>query len=146
MMATTLTDETKFEQIVTVPRGRTCTYEVIVYQADQTTRQDITGFKLWLTIVDKRETLSDGTVNANYLATVLQLRNTAAGGGDDEIEITDAANGECSAKFTPANTSGFDASFLDNDFSFFFSYQSTEKKEGAGGRFVNKWVPELPIT
>lgn len=61
---------------------------------------DLTGSKLWFTVKTKT---SDEDADA-----AIQKRNTAAGGGNDEIEILDGPAGSVAIYLVPADTDGVD--------------------------------------
>lgn len=85
------------KRIITLPdqtKGDTHTFEVTV-------SVDITGWEI-------RARLYDDTCNA------ILVKNTAAGGSDDEIEITDAVEGIFLIKITKGLTTNFsDKGFLE---------------------------------
>jgi len=57
---------------------------------------DLTGSKVWFTVKTR-------TSDADDVA-IIQKRNTAAGGGDTEIKLTDAVNGKAEIYIVPADT------------------------------------------
>jgi hypothetical protein len=61
---------------------------------------DLTGSKLWFTVKTKT---SDADTES-----VIQKRNTAAGGGNDEIEILDGPAGSAAIYMVPSDTDGVD--------------------------------------
>lgn len=69
-----------------LPRGDSRTFDFTCTSSG--TPIDLTGATITFTVYDL-----DGE-------TVLELANTAGGGGDDEIEVTDASAGEFSVKVT----------------------------------------------
>lgn len=54
-----------------------------------------------LTTAEVRMSVKKNATDSNYY---FQRKNTAAGGGDTEIEMTDPTNGICLLKIVPANT------------------------------------------
>jgi len=62
--------------------------------------KDLTGAKIWFTVKEK---LTDSDANAK-----IQKRNTAAGGGPTEIEVTNPTGGQCEVHLVPADTEDLD--------------------------------------
>jgi hypothetical protein len=88
---------TKMQQRLTCQKNRKCTFDVTIKDKDGNV-VNISSYRLVFTVDDK-----DGVEK-------FTRKNTAAGGGDDEIEITDGPNGICRIKVVQANTSTLTAS------------------------------------
>jgi len=84
---------------ITMYRGDNRTERVTVKDGDGVALP-ITGAKVWFTV---KEDLDDADS-----AAVFQRKNTAAGGSDTEILITDGVNGVVEIYIVPANTSSLE--------------------------------------
>lgn len=74
---------------------------------------DLTGAKIWFTVKNR---LADTDADA-----LIQKRNTAAGGGDTEILVTDAPNGQAQIFIIPTDTEDVDAAIYSYDIQVILS-------------------------